>query len=177
MKAKRSRREWLLGMIGAIFGTAAAKAADRLLPGRKSAHGAEVRLTTTERTNSGLLTVSEPLEGKLEVEPTAEPGVFLVAVRDASGEVVRSSRRELLSLSMDVTQPVQARPVPLSQAVTYTYDASGYYVYGLKHTTYFPYPGGEGETRSNGGAEDNQVEGGFEACVVRSGKTCRSYQA
>jgi len=35
MSKRKSRRQWLLGLVGAVFGVSAAKAVDRWLPGKE----------------------------------------------------------------------------------------------------------------------------------------------
>ncbi len=84
-----SRRQWLLGLVGGVFGTTAAKALDHVLPGKpkeEPAAPASGRLSWTFRRADGTRgSGSTSVLGKVVIEPAATPGRFHLSHHDEQG--------------------------------------------------------------------------------------------
>jgi hypothetical protein len=135
MAGKLSRREWFLGLVGAVLGAGAAKLAGRWLPGggRRTSSTWLIRAETAGP-GTGRTSYTK-VEGKVEVSPGPEPGTFVVAVHDGAGRLVEQSCRPLRFLyfyeelppapAADSPRGIGSYPGPHYAAVTHTYDASG----------------------------------------------------
>lgn len=137
MRDGPGRRDWLLGLVGVIFGTKAAAAVDRLLPGAKREPLGGVELEVWVRHPDGSLTSwSGPVEGRMVVECDDAEGLFRVSVTGrgdltAGGEVAEVTLRRTGRLGRRHPQTMSTRyegakfreGEPLS-VTTYTYDAS-----------------------------------------------------
>ena len=117
---KPSRRQWLLGLIGAVFGTSAARAVDRWLPGSRKRTGEPNLLVTLQSTTNTTKTRFMEPEGKLEVGSGTQPGSFLITIKDARGQIVDTFDTPLMRLTLS------QREVPYfsSNSHVFTYDGS-----------------------------------------------------
>lgn len=144
MSVRPSRRQWLLGLIGGIFGTAAAKAADRLLPGGSATKPPAGSLSFTCRAGldgkreSALL---EPFNGKALIEPGATPGTFRLRLEDQPNGSAPTTYEGLTSLYF---REAKSDPIMPISCVTHTYDANGDLVSTYRpvgRRTYYTYDG------------------------------------
>ena len=141
MKEQPSRREWLLGLVGAVFGVSAAREVDRWLPGKKTKSGNHIGLAL--RSGSSTFSTFLEVKGKIEIIPDLKAGTFLVRVHDEQGRLVHSYDSPLASLWV----PQPERPTAIGHDTTSTYDSDGNLieVVGETYTARFyygTYPGG-----------------------------------
>jgi len=91
MKQRPSRRQWLLGLVGAVFGTSAARALDRILPG-KPPSDSTTWLVRIQRFNTGAARETHTkLEGKVEITPGPLEGSYTIAVYGRDGTLIEKS--------------------------------------------------------------------------------------
>jgi hypothetical protein len=150
MKQGPSRRQWFLGLVGAVFGTGAARAVDRLLPGVKSqsSEASQLCLTCIYRDETGVYhSSSKPLAGSVTVATDAQTGNVLIEVRDSQGRLIQQTCHPNVSVYVH-RGPAHSPGTPgvsystylggsgsydtfgpstywHGGAVTYTYDANG----------------------------------------------------
>jgi hypothetical protein len=133
-----TRRQWFLGLIGAVLGAGAARAAARWLPGGVKAPPEPVWLVMTQRTPQGATcTLSQPVPGRAVVEYDSREGRIRVFLPGREGRLVEQPVAALESVSLFREVPVQ--PAEQGQC----------YVSGLTHSTYL---GGAGFEPDDGGA-------------------------
>jgi hypothetical protein len=92
MKQGPSRRQWFLGLVGAVFGAGAARAVDRLVPGGKppQSEATQLWLTCIYHEDDRVYRCStEPLTGTVSVGRDPQSGNVLVEVRDLQGRLIR----------------------------------------------------------------------------------------
>jgi YD repeat-containing protein len=131
MNKKISRRQWFLGMVGAVLGAGAARAVDRWLPGGKPQQGQDGKfsLSCISSVDNGVFHISsKPLEGKVIIEQDAQTGHLLVEVRDRQGRLVQQICHPRLSVQVHRGSAQSPGPVqPSHQSsppITYSYDSS-----------------------------------------------------
>lgn len=123
MSKRPSRRQWLLGLIGGIFGATAAKAADRLLPGGKATKPAagSLNFTSSAGVNGRRESVYfDAFQGKALIEPGATPGTFRLQLESQPTDSAPKIYEGLVSLFF---QEVKPAPNPPISVVTHIYDA------------------------------------------------------
>jgi hypothetical protein len=105
MTSKPSRRQWPLGLIGAVFGASVVRAIDPFLPGGPTTPASTVLVGLAEKKSpTGQVTTYVPREGKLGIELGLEPGTYRLTFLDLQGKVVRRLCNYLVEVSfLDVS--------------------------------------------------------------------------
>lgn len=131
MAAKSNRRQWLLTLVGTVFGARAASAADRLLPG-KNHETAGMKLSLTTLHANGRTTQTEAVAGRVVVEYDGRSGLIHLSRYDAKGRlfhtqdgVAEVSLSRVSEAPADGTRPSGHEEMYFGSTFTYTYDANG----------------------------------------------------
>jgi hypothetical protein len=124
MSESSSRRQWLLGMVSALFGMGAAGAVARALPPEPEVPPGPpepVRLNVRERVEGGEVccfrTVSD---GKVVIEYDARTGRLVLTLSDRDGKVLERHEEGLAGVSL--SRLADRAPSP-GGVLTVTYDA------------------------------------------------------
>jgi hypothetical protein len=120
-----TRRQWFLGLIGAVLGAGAARAAERWLPGGTKTPPEPVRLVMTQRTPQGATrTLSQPVPGRAVLEYDPRDRRIRVFLSGRAGRLIEQPVTLLESVSL-------FREIPVQPA-----DQGQYSMYGLTHSSY-----------------------------------------
>src|SRR5262245_36864634 len=88
MSKGTSRRQWLLGLVGAVFGAGAARAVERWLPQAKGAAKPATLSLTVRMDQGGECTMTGLARGKVVIEYEPRTGTLSVTEQDANGTLV-----------------------------------------------------------------------------------------
>jgi hypothetical protein len=148
MSERQSRRQWLLGLVGAVFGVGAARAVERYLPGGKPEKNVATQLwlTCTYRDENGVYnTSSESLSGSVTVALDPQTGNVLVEVRDPKGRPIRQTCYPNVSVQVHrgPTHPPSTGGLSYSTFLggSGSYDAAGPSTYWHGGTITYSYDG------------------------------------